>query len=83
MTSRGVDLSCAAWRKSSYSGGNGGQCVEVARNLPGVVAVRDSKDPDGPRLVVAAGDWRAFLDGVRRSASAPAEPGAEAAVTRS
>ena len=41
MTSQGVDLSRAAWQKSSYSGSNGGQCVEVARNLPGVVAVRD------------------------------------------
>jgi Domain of unknown function (DUF397) len=66
MASRGVDPSRAAWRKSSYSGGNGGQCVEVARNLPGVVAVRDSKDPDGPCLVVTAGAWRAFTDGVRR-----------------
>lgn len=66
MTSRGVDLSHAAWRKSSHSGGNGGQCVEVARNLPGVVAVRDSKDPGGPSLVVTAGEWRAFLAGVRR-----------------
>ncbi|HEU5029280.1 MAG TPA: DUF397 domain-containing protein [Spirillospora sp.] len=39
------------WRKSSYSGGNGGECVEVA-DFAGVVAVRDSKDPDGPKLVV-------------------------------
>ena len=66
MTSREVDLSRAAWRKSSHSGGNGGQCVEVASNLPGVVAVRDSKDPGGPSLVVTAGEWRAFLGGVRR-----------------
>jgi Domain of unknown function (DUF397) len=65
MTSRGVDLSRAAWQRSSYSGSNGGQCVEVARNLPGVVAVRDSKDPGGPSLIVTAGEWRAFLDGVR------------------
>jgi hypothetical protein len=60
-----VDLSRAVWQKSSYSGGNGGQCVEVARNLRGIVAVRDSKDPDGPRLVFPAGQWRAFVDGVR------------------
>jgi hypothetical protein len=66
MTPRGADLSRAAWRRSSYSGGNGGQCVEVARNLPGVVAVRDSKDPDGPCLVVTAAEWRAFIDGLRR-----------------
>ena len=66
MTSRSVDLSRAAWQKSSYSGSNGGQCVEVARNLPGVVAVRDSKDPDGPSLILTAGEWQAFLGGVRR-----------------
>ena len=40
--------------------------MEVARNLLGVVAVRDSKDPCGPSLIVTAGGWRAFLDGVRR-----------------
>jgi hypothetical protein len=44
------DLTGAKWRKSSLSSGNGGQCVEVASNLPGLVAVRDSKDPDGPKL---------------------------------
>jgi uncharacterized protein DUF397 len=44
-----MDLTRAKWRKSIRSGGNGGDCVEVARNLPGVVAVRDSKDPHGPR----------------------------------
>ncbi len=65
MPSRGVDLSRAAWQKSSYSGSNGGQCVEVARNLPGVVAVRDSKDPDGPSLVFTTREWRGFTDGVR------------------
>lgn len=41
------------WRTSSYSGGNGGACVEVARNLPGIVAVRDSKDRTGPVLAFA------------------------------
>ncbi len=66
MTTQRADLSRAVWQKSSYSGSNGGQCVEVARNLPGVVAVRDSKDPDGPRLVFTAGEWRAFSDGVRQ-----------------
>ena len=40
-----IDLSCAEWRKSSYSS-QSGNCVEVARNLPGLVAVRDSKEPD-------------------------------------
>jgi Domain of unknown function (DUF397) len=53
------------WRKSSYSGGNGGACVEVARNLPGAVAVRDSKDPDGPRLAFTPEEWTAFTAGVK------------------
>jgi hypothetical protein len=60
-----MDLSSASWRKSSYSGGNGGGCVEVARNLPGVVAVRDSKDPDGPKLTFTLDEWRAFAAGIR------------------
>jgi Domain of unknown function (DUF397) len=58
-------LELAQWRKSSYSGGNGGGCVEVARNLPGVVAVRDSKDREGPALTFTPDGWRAFLAGVR------------------
>jgi hypothetical protein len=60
-----MDLTNAEWRKSSFSGSNGGGCVEVARNLPGVVAVRDSKDREGPALVFTPDEWRAFLDGVR------------------
>jgi hypothetical protein len=60
-----MDLTSAKWRKSSYSGSNGGGCVEVASNLPDVVAVRDSKDPAGPALVFTPYEWRAFLDGVR------------------
>jgi hypothetical protein len=55
-----MDLNRADWRKSSYSGTNGGACVEVARNLPGVVAVRDSKDRHGPALVFTRADWAAF-----------------------
>ncbi|WP_449062209.1 DUF397 domain-containing protein [Planomonospora algeriensis] len=60
-----MDLNAAVWRKSSQSGDNGGQCVEVADNLPGVVAVRDSKDPDGPKLLFTPAEWRAFVDGVK------------------
>ena len=55
-----IDLSCAQWHKSSYSGQNG-NCVEVARNLPGLVAIRDSKSPDAPSLLVSPETWRAFL----------------------
>jgi Domain of unknown function (DUF397) len=54
------DLPDAAWRTSSRSA-NGGNCVEVARNLPGAVAVRDSKDPDGPTLTFDRAAWRAFI----------------------
>lgn len=57
-------LKGAVWRKSSYSG-TSGNCVEVATNLPGIVAIRDSKDPDGTKLVVGVSGWRAFLAGVR------------------
>ena len=60
-----IDIDRAAWRKSTYSGDNGGGCVEVARNLPGVVAVRDSKDPEGPKLAFAPDQWRAFTAGIK------------------
>jgi Domain of unknown function (DUF397) len=59
-----MDLTGAEWRKSSFSGNNGGNCVEVARNLPGVVAVRDSKDPGGGALVITPEEWRKFVTGV-------------------
>jgi len=60
-----MDLTRADWRKSSYSGTNGGNCVEVARNLPDVVAVRDSKDPAGPELVFTPDDWHSFTAALR------------------
>ncbi|MER7456682.1 DUF397 domain-containing protein [Micromonospora sp. NPDC126480] len=56
-----MDLTGAQWRKSTKSGNNGGACVEVAGNLPGVVGVRDSKDPTGPALVFSPAAWRAFV----------------------
>jgi hypothetical protein len=52
------------WRKSSRSGSTG-NCVEVAVNVPGVVAVRDSKDPDGPKLIFTPAEWDAFTVGAR------------------
>ncbi|MEU0520382.1 DUF397 domain-containing protein [Streptosporangium sp. NPDC006007] len=58
------DLSGAEFRTSSLSGGNN-NCVEVATNLPGVVAVRDSKDPSGPVLALSPAAWSDFLTGVR------------------
>jgi len=59
-----IDLSRAEWHKSSYSSQDG-NCVEVARNLPGLVAIRDSKQPDGPNLLVSPETWRVFIRGVR------------------
>jgi hypothetical protein len=55
----------AVWRKSSHSNGPGGDCVEVASNLPGIVAVRDSKDPHGPRLIFTPAEWEAFTAAVK------------------
>jgi Domain of unknown function (DUF397) len=60
-----MDLTGADWRKSSKSGSNGGACVEVARNLPHIVAVRDSKDPDGPKLTFTPETWENFTASVR------------------
>jgi hypothetical protein len=60
----GVDLSGAIWRKSTRSD-TGGQCVEVADNIPGIIAVRDSKQPDGPALLFTLAEWDAFVGGVR------------------
>ncbi len=60
-----MDLSRAEWQKASYSGTNGGNCVEVAANLPGVVAVRDSKDPGGPVLALDPAAWRAFTGRIK------------------
>jgi hypothetical protein len=66
-----VDLTGAKWRKSSYSGNNGGQCVEVAA-VPArhagagyLLAVRDSKDLSGTALTLAPEDWRAFTAGIK------------------
>jgi hypothetical protein len=73
------------WRKSSYSGSNGadcigvaagwqkssysGDCIEVAQSSPGAVAVRDSKDPDGPKLLFTAAEWREFAARVKSGAA--------------
>ncbi|WP_086693593.1 DUF397 domain-containing protein [Streptomyces recifensis] len=63
---RGYDLTNALWRKSSYSGGSGGEsCVEVADGVPGAVPVRDSKVEDSPALLLSASAWADFLDAIR------------------
>ncbi|MEV7968162.1 DUF397 domain-containing protein [Sphaerisporangium sp. NPDC088356] len=59
------DLRAARWRKSTHSGSDGGNCVEVASNIPGLFAVRDSKNPAGPALVCTPGEWSVFLSGIK------------------
>ena len=54
------------WKKASKSGGNGGNCVEVARLDDGSVGIRDSKHPDGPVLRFSQVEWDAFLDGMAK-----------------
>ncbi|WP_326610751.1 DUF397 domain-containing protein [Streptomyces scopuliridis] len=50
-----------AWRKSSYSGSNGGECIEVADGFAHEVPVRDSKNPTGPILITSNASWTAFV----------------------
>jgi Domain of unknown function (DUF397) len=61
-----MERECADWRKSSYSGNNGGQCVEVRTAGAGVV-VRDTANRAGAVLAVPAGAWRSLLAEVRAS----------------
>ncbi len=71
MTTSGRNcLARAVWRKSTRSSPTSNDCVEVARNLPGIVAVRDSKDPDGPNLTFSRQAWAAFIRGVKAWESA-------------
>ncbi|MGC5343558.1 DUF397 domain-containing protein [Streptomyces sp. DT171] len=56
-----IDLSAAAWRKSSYSDGGDNNCVEIADNYPGLIPVRDSKAPTRPALVIHADAWNSFI----------------------
>ncbi|GHH54289.1 DUF397 domain-containing protein [Streptomyces candidus] len=57
-----------AWRKSSYSGGSEGDCLEFASNFPDIVAVRDTKTPTGPTLTFSSAAWSAFLPLPKREA---------------
>jgi hypothetical protein len=65
MTNERGPLPC--WRTSSFSG-SGNNCVEVASNLPGLVAVRDSKDRDGPALIFGTAAWQAFTTQLKNGA---------------
>ncbi|MEU6179238.1 DUF397 domain-containing protein [Streptomyces coeruleorubidus] len=55
------ELDAATWHKSSYSGGSGGDCLEIAADHPALVPVRDSKNPTGPKLVFRTTAWTAFV----------------------
>jgi hypothetical protein len=60
-----IDLSRAVWRKASASTGNNGGCVEIAANLTGVVAIRDSKRPEGGAHVISRKAFSTFLADAR------------------
>jgi hypothetical protein len=57
----GACIEVGVWRKASHSGGNGGGCIEVARTEEALVAVRDSKDPNGPALAFTPSRWKSFV----------------------
>lgn len=59
------DLSAAVWRKSTYSNGQGGECVEIACAIPGLIAVRDSKNIVQGALAFSSSAWRALLEEIR------------------
>ncbi|XUL90671.1 DUF397 domain-containing protein [Streptomyces galilaeus] len=66
MASAQTDLSNALSSKNTYSNGDGGHCVEVARNLPGLAPVRDSKTaPHGPALILTASVWAPFVTALK------------------
>ncbi|MFF8472250.1 DUF397 domain-containing protein [Streptomyces sp. NPDC015414] len=65
MASNRIDLSDARWFKSSYSNEDGGNCLEAAAHIPGLIPVRDSKRPDGPALLIGAAAWAPFVDALK------------------
>jgi hypothetical protein len=66
ITTLGPDLASATWRKSTYSAGDGGNCLEVTADFPGLAPVRDSKNPHGPALTFRAPAWAAFIATLQR-----------------
>ncbi|WP_084264433.1 DUF397 domain-containing protein [Actinomadura macra] len=60
-----MDLNDLRWRKASHSASNGGECVELA-STPGAVAIRDSKNPHGPKLAIARHEFAALLTALKR-----------------
>ncbi len=68
----GACIEVGEWRKASHSNSNGGECVEVAPTSAPAIAVRDSKDPDGPKLAFTPGDWRSFTRRLKTGTPGPA-----------
>jgi hypothetical protein len=62
-----ADLSAATWRTSTRSSGGGSNCIEVAR-LPGRIAIRDSKNPHGPTLIITPATFRELTDALKHGA---------------
>ncbi|MEV3998298.1 DUF397 domain-containing protein [Streptomyces halstedii] len=72
MTEPTSDVSSGAgWRKSSYSGNEGGSCLEVLDGHPTAVPVRDSKVPSGPTLLVPAASWTSFVSALKADLLSP------------
>ncbi|OKK25159.1 hypothetical protein AMK09_03055 [Streptomyces sp. CB02488] len=65
LSSSDYDLTTAIWRKSSYSGASGGDCLEVLEGVPAVVPVRDSKVSDGAVLMFPVAAWQSFVNDLR------------------
>ncbi|WP_329252159.1 DUF397 domain-containing protein [Streptomyces sp. NBC_01478] len=61
------NLDTATWHRSSYSGGSGGNCLEVADGHSALIPVRDSKNPHGPKLVFQAAAWSTFVEDLKRT----------------
>lgn len=61
------ELGKATWRKSSYSGGDNSNCLEVSDTHPAITPVRDSKNPHGPKLVFRTSSWSAFVEDLKRA----------------
>ncbi|GAA3087770.1 DUF397 domain-containing protein [Streptosporangium carneum] len=59
------ELTTATWRKSTLSGSDGTDCVEIARLTGGHIGVRDSKNPTAPALLLTPGDWNTFIEGIK------------------
>ncbi|WP_079127477.1 DUF397 domain-containing protein [Streptomyces sp. TP-A0874] len=76
MTKRTIPNAAAltGWRKSSYSSGDGGSCVEILDNYPSGIPVRDSKTPDGPAMVVPEVAWLTFVATIKDYRPLPDTP---------